>query len=203
MSVRAFTLAGALVLLVHVLFSVVVFWELPDQLPQHFDVTGAPKRFVETSASSWFLLPAIALATWGMITAVAHRLPSHPEWFNFPEKARFLALPADYRAPVVKEMRSMLGVANMLVAVLMLVIQLMMWQQAVHGSAGPLAPLPLGLSALLVPVMLVWLVRLRRAMVAAEQRVARDRRSSERDGQHGVMRRRTSRHSASGRDPSH
>lgn len=171
---RVAGLAGVLLLVVHVLFAVVVYWELPAEIPRHFDAAGVPTRFEATTPFTWFSLPAIAVATWAFMAFIARQLPTHPEWFNIPQKDRFLALAPAHRAPVIEEMRAVLSVASALVTALLLVIQLLMWRVATGGAAGPLGQAPLALSVLFVPLMLVWLPRLRRAVEVAEQQVGRD-----------------------------
>jgi hypothetical protein len=171
---RVAGLGSVVLLVVHVLFAVGVYWELPAEIPQHFDASGAPTRFAATTPWSWFLLPAIAVATWGLMAFVARRLPSHPEWFNFPQQARFVALAPEYRGSVIDEMRALLALASALVTALFLVIQLMTWRVAVDGSAGALGQVPLVFSFLFVPLLLVWLPRLRRAVEDAERQAVRD-----------------------------
>jgi uncharacterized membrane protein len=175
MLARVLRLAGLALLAALVLFSAVTFGDLPASIAQHFDASGAPTRFEETSLVSWFALPAIAAFTWGLMTVVGAQLPAHPELFNFPQKARFLALPPSHRGPVIAEMRAFLEATGVLVVALLLVVQLMVWRVATQGSAGALAKAPLVGAVLLPVLLLLWLPRLGRAVSAAERRVQAER----------------------------
>jgi hypothetical protein len=175
MRARVLRLAGLSLLATLVFFSIVSYGDLPASIPQHFDASGAPTRFEDTSPVSWFALPAIAVFTWGLLAVVGAQLPAHPELFNFPQKARFLALPPSHRGPVLEEMRAFLEATSVLVIALLLAVQLMVWRVAMHGSAGALARAPLA-GALLLPAMLaLWLPRLGRAVSAAERRLRAER----------------------------
>lgn len=170
MLARVLRLTGLALLAVLALFSIVAYGDLPASIPQHFDASGAPTRFEDTSPWSWFMPPVIAAGTWALMAFVSARLPSNPELFNFPQKARFLALPPSHRGPVIDEMRAFLEMTSVLVVAVFLVIQLMVWRVATQGSAGALARAPLAATVLLVSLMLLWLPRLGRAVAAAERR---------------------------------
>ncbi|MCU0617340.1 MAG: DUF1648 domain-containing protein [Gemmatimonadaceae bacterium] len=164
-------IAGAVALVALFGFSIAVFGELPARIPQHFDASGTVTRDVGTSAASWFALPAVAAATWALVVWVGTRMPSNPELFNFPQKERFLALPASHRGPVFREMQRMLDATALLVVLIMGAVQLMVWQTAVSGSAGSLAQAPfVGIAAILA-VSGVSMVRLARAVADAERRL--------------------------------
>lgn len=171
MGVTLLRLAGALALLTLFVFSAVSYGELPARIPQHFDASGAPTREVATSIVSWFALPVIAAGVWGLVTWVGSRLPSQPELFNFPQKARFLALPPERRGPVLVEMRRFLDATALATVLLMGVVHLLVWRVATTGEAGALAQAPLlGLPLLLV-VSVVGMIRLGRAVAEAERRL--------------------------------
>lgn len=164
-------IGGAVALVALFGFSIAVFGELPSRIPQHFDASGTVTREVGTSAVSWFALPTVAALTWALIMWLGSRMPSNPELFNFPQKERFLTLPASYRAPVLREMQWMLDGTGLLVVLIMGAVQLMVWQTAVVGSAGVLAQAPLlGVVAILL-LTGVSLVRLGRAVADAERRL--------------------------------
>lgn len=178
MTVLVLRVAGTMMLLALIGFSAVSYGELPERIPGHFDLSGAPTRFDETSFWSWFAPPAIAAAMWGLLAFLGSRLPSNPDLFNFPQKDRFLALPPVHRRPVIEEMQAFLALTSVLVTALFLVIQLMVWRVAMQGSAGALAQVPLIGVVLLVLAMLLWLPRLKRAVEVAERRVQAEARGA-------------------------
>lgn len=178
MTLLVLRVAGAVTLLALIGFSAVSYGDLPARIPGHFDFSGAPTRFDETSVWSWFMPPAIAAGLWGLLAFVGSRLPSNPELFNFPQKERFLALPPAHRGPVIEEMQAFLELTSVLVTALFLVIQLMVWRVAMQGSAGALAQVPLVGVVLLVLAMLLWLPRLKRAVEVAERRVQAETRGA-------------------------
>ncbi|HMS04033.1 MAG TPA: DUF1648 domain-containing protein [Gemmatimonadaceae bacterium] len=172
---RPLRLAGLVVLLAIVVFSALVYGELPARIPQHFDAGGTPTREVATSAVSWFALPAISVAVWALLAWLGSLIPTHPELFNFPQKARFLALPAAQRAPVIVAMQWFLEATALVVIVVLGLVQLLVWRVATTGEAGVLATLPAAGILVVFGLTAVALVRLARAVGDAERR-ARDAR---------------------------
>ena len=88
------------VVVAHGVFAAAVFTRLPQRIPVHFGVNGAPDAFASPGLSSWFLMvivsAVLALAI-GLVSLSLFRIP--PKWLNLPRKAAFLALPeADRRA---------------------------------------------------------------------------------------------------------
>lgn len=111
---------------------------LPARIPMHFDLAGQPDRWETRSLVSWFLLPAIALALalfMGWIGGVGAR---NPHTWNLPDKARFLALSARARAPIVERMQAFLAFVSVLVTALMCAIQVSIYQ----ASTGSTTTLP-------------------------------------------------------------
>lgn len=77
---------------------------LPDKIPTHFGMNGAPNAWSSKSIAAWFLLPAIAtfllvflgVLAWG----IGRLMRSVPQLCNMPHKDLFLKLSPAGRAAV-------------------------------------------------------------------------------------------------------
>jgi len=113
------------------------------------------------SAWEWFLLPGIAVVLVVGIRILAARMEDRPGWLNLPDKARFLALPAERQRPVLQHTRSLVEWIALDVTIIMGLIQLGLYYQ--RGEDGFNAFLVAGLAyALLVSpiVMFVYISRI-------------------------------------------
>ena len=159
---------------IHLLFAAGVYPTLPPRIPTHLDFNGVVTATSATSWWSWFALPMVSVATTGLVAGIAAYLPRNPSLFNFPDKARFLALPPEYQPPVVAVMRTTLDLTASGVAITMGLVQLLLWRAA-FGAVSHSAPvLLLLLTLLLGPGILLSVTRLSAAVDAAERRL-RDR----------------------------
>ncbi len=156
---------------IHILFAVGVYPSLPPRVPTHLDFNGVVTATSATSWWSWFALPMVSVATTGLVAVLAAYLPRNPSLFNFPDKARFLALPAEYQPPVVAVMRTTLDITASGVAITMGLVQLLLWRAAfgrVPQNMQVVLPL---LTLLLGPGILLSVTRVSAAVEAAEQRL--------------------------------
>ena len=124
-----------------------------------------------TSWWSWFALSMVSAATTGLIVGIAAYLPRNPSLFNFPDKARFLALPAEYQPPVVAVMRTTLDLTASGVAITMGLVQVLLWRAAFGTVPRSAQVVVLLLTLLLGPGILLSVTRLSAAVDAAERRV--------------------------------
>lgn len=113
-----------------VLFSVATYSTLPEQIPQHLNAAGEVTRTMPRAFWSWLLLPAIAGATLGLLSWSGAFVARRPQYFNFPEKERFLKIPAEFHGPVLVRMRETLDVTGVFLIVVMGYVQFMMWRSA-------------------------------------------------------------------------
>ena len=156
---------------IHVLFAAGVYPTLPPRVPTHLDFNGVVTATSATSWWSWFALSMVSAATTGLVAGLAAYLPRNPSLFNFPDKARFLALPAEYQPPVVAVMRTTLDLTASGVAITMGLVQLLLWRAA-FGTVPRSAQVVLLLATLLLgPGILLSVTRLSAAVDAAERRV--------------------------------
>ncbi len=158
------------VLLATIAFSVAVYDDLPVRIPMHLGFGGQPGNFQPRELWSWFLLPASALLVQVLLTAIAAMLPTRPHLFNFPEKDRFLALPKERQAPVIREMVVMMDATAIGIQALMLLVVLQLWEAA-NGIRSTFGFLAVPISALLLtPVILLLVARVSAAVKREETR---------------------------------
>jgi len=153
-----------------VVFSVATFPELPAELPRHLNTAGEVTRSDPKTWWSWMLLPCIALVTQGFLTGLELLLPKRPDLFNFPEKDRLLALPAEYQRDAVREMQLLLQVVGCIVMIVFALVQVMMWRAA-HGARITNAlPVLIILSIAVLPLTLWLTSRVSTATLEGERR---------------------------------
>lgn len=150
-------------------FVVATYAGLPGEIPVDLDGGGDPTRVEATTPMAWFTLSGITLLTFGTLQVVSMLLPKRPHLFNFPDKDRFLALPAEYRAPVIVEMQIVLEVCTIGTLVTLWLVQLLMWRKAMGVDAGLLEVAPV-FGFLIAPVVLAMLTRVSSATEREERR---------------------------------
>lgn len=102
-------------------FALVALWatalllwpELPERIPLHFDATGTPDRYGARTAANWFLLPglgtglvllfAFALPPW-----VTHLARSNASTLSVPRRADFGRLAPEARVRAIQPVCTML-----------------------------------------------------------------------------------------------
>lgn len=109
---------------------------LPARIPMHFGVSGRPDRWEGRSLVSWFLLPAITAALALFMRWIADVGARHPHTWNVPDKARFLALAPEARAPIVAKLQEFVAVVSVMVTVLMGAVQAGVYQAARGNEAA-------------------------------------------------------------------
>ncbi|HEX8320402.1 DUF1648 domain-containing protein [Longimicrobium sp.] len=117
--------------------SAAAYPRLPERIPIHFDLAGNPDGWASTSLLSWFLLPLIATAMAGFLFVIGRVSEYRPELWNVPEKPRFLALPAEARAPIVARLRAFLALMAVMTTALMGVIQVEVFLTATGRGPAP------------------------------------------------------------------
>lgn len=144
-------------------FSVTTYELLPADIPQQINAAGEITRTTARSPLSWGMLPAIALFTLVLTQGLAVLLPTRPELFNFPAKAKLLALPPAAQAPVIAQMRTFMDITSLLVMMLMLGVQWMLWQSAQGQTSGVSSTVLMVVAFALAPVLLVLVMRVNSA----------------------------------------
>lgn len=129
---------------------------LPARIPIHFGIQGRADRWVETSLLAWFGLPLLALAVVLTNAALARWLPRRPDLFNHPDKQRFLALPAAYRAPVIRRMQNFLHGVSVQVVLLFGLIQVAVYRTARGAESSTFMVVVLVLGTAVLPMLVLW-----------------------------------------------
>lgn len=152
--------------------SAAAYPRLPARIPIHFDLAGKPDGWVGTSLLSWFLLPLIATAMAGFLFVMGRVSEYRPELWNVPEKPRFLALPAEARAPIAARLRAFMALMAVVITAVLGTIQVEVFLSATGRAAPPW--LMTGATVLMVLAIGVAAVRMN-GRVAAEIREAHQR----------------------------
>lgn len=154
---------NAVLLTVFFVGSALAWPALPEHVPVHFGVDGEPDRWATRSLASWFAMPLVALVIGAFNYVVAALLPRRPKWINLPNKERFLALPGERRAAVIRQMQGMLhGLTAPTVAVLA-AVQVMIYRRALGTPGEHDLLVVLLLTVLLTPlVLIVWIPKVQR-----------------------------------------
>jgi uncharacterized membrane protein len=158
-------------LLAHIAFAGATYATLPSEFPAQFDLGGNVTRMASRSVWEWFALPLVSASTFGLLAWIRAQLPRRPQWFNFPGKDEFLALPATYQPPVIVEMQRVMDVTGALTVGLMQFIHVMMWRTALDPSgAGNQAALIVLPALAIGPVILLQTLRVQTAVDEARKR---------------------------------
>jgi hypothetical protein len=158
---------------IHWAIAVGLYPTLPPRIPRHLDLGGTVTAMGATSWASWFGLPLVAVATSALLAGLSAALPRHPDWYNFPDKERFLRLPRAAQAPVVALMRSTLDLTATGVALVMALGHALLWYAARGPVPAAAHVMLLLLTVLLGPGILVSTSRLSAAVDAAERELPR------------------------------
>jgi uncharacterized membrane protein len=153
--------------------SAAAYPRLPERIPIHFDFAGNPDAWAGTTLLSWFMLPLIATAVAGLMLVAGRVSEYRPELWNVPEKARFLALPVEARAPIVARLRTFMALMAVMTTALLGTIQVEVFLIAT-GQMRPTPWLIAGAVVLMLLVTGVAAVRMS-GRVAAEVREAHQR----------------------------
>lgn len=155
-------------------FSLGTFESLPDRIPTGIDASGNPRGYREKVLWYWLLVPLLALLIQGLLEWIRASLPTRPQLFNFPDKERFLALPASYRGPVIEAMRATLDVVTAVGHLPLVFVQFLLWQSARGVTTGSGVVLLLVGGVLIGPVILLAVGRVSSATDAAHKRWTAD-----------------------------
>lgn len=152
------------------LFSVATYSTLPELIPKHLDAAGNVTSTLPRAPWSWGLVPLVALVMLIALNWISSQLERRPQYFNFPEKERFLRIPHEYRGPVIERMREMLTITSSVMVLVFAAVQVMMWRTAMgHSAKGLSLALMVGV-VMSTPALLVLVSRVNNAVDVAERR---------------------------------
>ena len=136
--------------------SVLAWPHLPPRIPTHFGFSGKADSWAETTLLSWFGLPLLALVIVLLNVVLTRRLPRRPGLFNLADKQRFLALPSEYQAPVIRRIQDFLHWISAQLALLFGLVQWAVYRTAQGADTRTYMLFILILSLAVFPVLLLW-----------------------------------------------
>jgi uncharacterized membrane protein len=138
-------LVAAALAIALVVGSILLYPHLPPRIPQHFNLSGVPDRWVDTSWASWMLEPIVALAVTGFILVIAWIIPCDLRLLNLPDKERLVALPRERQDEILAIIRAALRWIAAIVLALFVGVQAEVFLVARSGApaGGSLVALPL------------------------------------------------------------
>lgn len=136
-------------------FAVWVWPRLPDRIPVHFGADGQPDRWSDTTVFSWFLLPAIGLATWGFITLARQWVVRRPEKMNLPSGGTLADYPVEVRPAVVEHMKAFMSLVSLEVLVIFGLIVFGSYRTAMGNDGQGIMLAVLAIAVLSGPVLMV------------------------------------------------
>lgn len=113
-----------------VAFTAATYAGLPMEIPTKITSRGVVTHTEAKTFVHWFMPVGIALLTQAFLTGLTVMLRGKPHLFNFPEKERFLALPSEYRPPVIERMQFAMDIIGVLTMLVMFYVQFMLWRTA-------------------------------------------------------------------------
>jgi len=153
---RILLVSTILVVVALLAFSATVYADLPIRIPTHFDAAGIPDGF--GARSSWWVLPAISVASAALLIGLALLLPRRPDLLNLPSKQEILALPRDAQIAVLRQAQPGLLMLGLMTAGVFLFLQYAKWEvtqgRTAWGIGNLVMVLPI-VSIALLPALLV------------------------------------------------
>lgn len=172
-------IAARVLLAVLVVWSFLVYADLPARVPVHFDALGRPDAWADRSLAGWLLLPAVGILVLAVVGWARRRARAKPESVNIPDRATFLALPEPARERVLEELDGVLGWVELGTVALLFTIQLARLRAASGADTGTLLVVTLVTTLLASPVLVVVLmIRIQRALERERARLTEGRSSA-------------------------
>jgi uncharacterized membrane protein len=137
MTARTLFLLNAVLLGLLVAASIAVWPMLPERLPVHFDLAGTPTRWARASAAAWFGLPALAALLGLLLAWLPRAARKNPSLWNVPEKALFVRLSPEGRAPFQEAMARIVAATAVLMTLTFAALQAVMYLTAAGRMTEP------------------------------------------------------------------
>lgn len=116
--------------------SIAAWPTLPDPFPIHFDEAGSPDGWAGHDARGlvvWLLLPVLATLMSLLLRWIPRAARTNPSLWNFPDKARFIALEPAAREPVHATLAESIARVTPLTTCLLLLLQVQIWAGGARG----------------------------------------------------------------------
>lgn len=118
----------------YVALCLIVYPMLPERVPFHFGRSGVVDDWADRSLLAWLALPAFLTVLLLLMELATRSSVKHPQWWNLPEKRRFLALSEAQRAPIYAELRMLMDTIGIAVLLLFGAIQYLMYAASLHNA---------------------------------------------------------------------
>lgn len=138
--------------------STLVWPELPERIPVHFGLDGAPDRWARRTLLSWFGLPLIALALNLLLYGVAFLSSRSARHINLPDKDRLLRLPPERQRAVLARVRDGLELLCLPLTLVFCLIQIAAFRSAAGHDVGMIFVGVLLLTAVATPATTIWML---------------------------------------------
>ena len=161
-----------IVLLVLFFACAAIAWpHLPPRIAIHFDLSGRPNRWVETTWIAWFGLPLLAAGVTLFLFGIDRLLQRSPEMWNVPDREGFLRMSPVERMPIEAAVHRFVAWCAVLVTCSFIGAELFVYRSA-QASAWP-AWIAQGLvwgPTILVLILVVRMTRFVRAQIGRGSR---------------------------------
>lgn len=131
MSARLVHILNGMVLALLLIGSALVYSDLPDRIPVHYDLGGVPDRWSDRTPLAWFGLPLVAFGVTALLYGIGLAMPRNPRLLNLPDRERFLQLPADEQRRIMSIGAQMLYWLAAINLIGFTMIQFVGWQTAI------------------------------------------------------------------------
>lgn len=137
-----------------------MYQDLPDTVPVHFDSHGKPDEFASKTSWSFWGIPLVGT----ILGAVALILLRFPQAFNHPRRREVAELPENLRPQVYAILKQMMLAIFICVDLVMLAVEYGILESARTGTMTQSIPLILVLAALPLLLMIYYLPRIGRTV---------------------------------------
>ena len=134
MSHRIVFVVNILIVLALIVFSIVVYSDLPDQIPTHIDYSGKADSTTEKNIFIWMAIPFLSVALLIVFSVIAGMIDKTPKWVNVPHKKLYLALSENMRKAINQYIKAYLLITGFMVNVILFEVQLMLYQSASNSE---------------------------------------------------------------------
>lgn len=129
--------------------------QLPTEIPAHFGLDGQPDRWTSTTASSWFWLPSVAIASAVLLWVLREWAVRRPGALNLPGGKKLEDYDAPIRPRIIEHMRLVLALVSTELLVIFGLIQIGSFRTAMGGSGDNSILGVLAIAMLSSPVLLI------------------------------------------------
>lgn len=162
---RYFDALNWMLVLVMVAFAIWAWPHLPDQIPTHFGIRGAPDAWSDKSVFRWFVIPGVGIGLAGSLWLLRRLLPCRPGWVNLPDRRCLSELPEPCQEHVVRMLSGFLAMVQTELLVIFGLIQWASYRTAMGTDSQAIMILVLFLAVLTSPfLVIVFFLRLQGAM---------------------------------------